>query len=413
MLKNTKQASKTATAAMCLILLTIMSKTAFSEDSAFLDALGRLENHPAIKTVHARAKSESMRLESISALKDPVLKTAAKNYTLHDSQLGTSQMTGIEIGISQKIPLTMRKRKQAEAAAKLDLVASYTRESDVRKLRLKSWQLAADWEASKQKIALYKESLSWLESKLKVTESLYANGQASQQAVYEIKISAAKNEAAITSENFNRTKLEQSLSYLFGKKFSLENTTIPWGIIQKERRQLAEHPEEQALIAHKNALALAREAKRSEKIPDLTLGAGYTFRPDAEEDFISLSVAIDLPVFGRRTADYGAALSAAESSRSAYDNFKIKRDSEIQRTKLELERLSSELDILTSKSIRFASSSRDIVSKSYSLGNATYVELLSSELSLVELKLKEIELRTLEKVNFAQLSYLMGDTLWQ
>ena len=75
--------------------------------------------------------------------------------------------------------------------------------------------------------------------------------------------------------------------------------------------------------------------------------------------------------------------------------------------------MTNELDILSKKTKGFAVNSRDITSRSYRLGKASYIELLNSELQLQKILLKENKLVSqLDKIKVER-NYLKGAALYE
>ena len=77
----------------------------------------------------------------------------------------------------------------------------------------------------------------------------------------------------------------------------------------------------------------------------------------------------------------------------------------------EIKKLLGELNILKERTIKFARNSREITSKSYGLGNSTYVELLQSELKLQKILMHKVMLEAKRDIKRATLKYVKGEPL--
>ena len=77
----------------------------------------------------------------------------------------------------------------------------------------------------------------------------------------------------------------------------------------------------------------------------------------------------------------------------------------------QVKKFKSELQILNEQSIKYAENSRTITSKSYGLGDATYIELLQSEIKLQSLKLKSNLLTSKYRKTKVELKLLRGEKL--
>ena len=71
------------------------------------------------------------------------------------------------------------------------------------------------------------------------------------------------------------------------------------------------------------------------------------------------------------------------------------------------------MKILSENTIKFADNSRKITSKSYSLGNASYVELLQSELKLQKLLIRRSLVASKLNKYKINLKYLVGEKLYE
>ena len=136
-------------------------------------------------------------------------------------------------------------------------------------------------------------------------------------------------------------------------------------------------------------------------VPDLTVGVAYTKRSniDNKGDFVGASVSFPLPFSGKKYAYNSNAVFQKTVKERAFRNYKLKKRSKLKEIAFKKERYLKELDILKNKTLNFAKSARDITSRSYRLGNTSYVELLNAEINLQNYLLKKTELEsTLDKL---------------
>ena len=73
-----------------------------------------------------------------------------------------------------------------------------------------------------------------------------------------------------------------------------------------------------------------------------------------------------------------------------YKNYQRSKSRDVSILEREIQKIKSELSILVNKTIKFASNSRAITSKSYALGNSSYVELLQSEFKLQRILMQKV-----------------------
>ena len=76
-----------------------------------------------------------------------------------------------------------------------------------------------------------------------------------------------------------------------------------------------------------------------------------------------------------------------------------------------INKLKEEIKILQSKTLQFARSLRKITSKSYGLGNSTYIELLDAEIKLLNILLRENKLNANLKTVHLERKFIAGGKL--
>ena len=76
-----------------------------------------------------------------------------------------------------------------------------------------------------------------------------------------------------------------------------------------------------------------------------------------------------------------------------------------------IEKLNEEIRILRTKTLQFAQSLRKITSRSYGLGNSTYIELLDAEIKLLTILLRENKLNASLKNFRLERKFIAGGKL--
>ena len=94
-----------------------------------------------------------------------------------------------------------------------------------------------------------------------------------------------------------------------------------------------------------------------------------------------------------------------------YENYKKKKLRDVSVLTKDLKKTVSELNILKTKTLKYAQNSRKITSKSYGLGNSTYVELLQSELKLQKILMQKVMLEAKRDIKKVTLKYVKGESL--
>ena len=400
---------------MKLLILPIIFWANIAEARSFSKALRSLEEHDQVASLHEKSTQLEQKAKVQGSWGDPVLKTGFKNFPKESLDFDQTPMTGIEIGVSQSIPINS-KRGVAEAAGKaMAETAGWETKDLLEKLRLQVWNLAIHWEARQREIAVLQSSLDWLSKKIEISKSLYANGDSSQQAILEIQIRQSSVRSKLERKRFEQKKLKQRLAYFLGEEFKLSSHSIDWALLEPNGSATESvHAGEKSLATKLKAKTLDSQSKRLDRVPDLNVGLGYTFRSDLDSngDFVSLTLAMPIPISDGRHAEYAASESSESALRHAYRDYQKNRTSMLAETKIELLRINTELKIIDEQTLRFAEAARKISSTSYGLGNSSYIELLAAELSLQEVQLERIKLWSELWSTKAQLKYLQGERLW-
>ena len=120
-----------------------------------------------------------------------------------------------------------------------------------------------------------------------------------------------------------------------------------------------------------------------------------------------------LPFSSRRSARLKQALAQKRVATSTLEHYRQRKESLKQSLQHQIEKVEAELDIVGQKSIPFARSARAITAKSYTLGDATYRELLQSEITLQNLLLLSIRLRSKRDLAQVNYKYTVGERLYE
>jgi outer membrane protein TolC len=259
-------------------------------------------------------------------------------------------------------------------------------------------------------LRIYKENYSWVSKILKVTKKLYSNGSTSQQAMLEIQVRKSELNSSVKSAEFDIESVNERMSYLVGDS-QTDIKNIPWQILEKVTKTI-DHREESMKFILDSTQASYKSSSRN-LIPDVTLSFGYTKRSDIDDngDFVSASIAIPIPISSKKYAKQKVALIQSIRADINLANYRKNKMSMERSLKSKSRKFESELSILKGQSIKYAESSRAITSKSYGLGEASYIELLQSEIKLQALRLKSNMLTSVYRKTRVELKLLRGEYL--
>lgn len=393
-----------------LILSTWQTAFAYS----FSDAVKRIETHDAVESVSQKAHALSEEGAQKGSWGDPMFKLAAKNFPKDSLEDDKTPMTGIEVGVSQKIALTTKYGNIQDAFESMGKAKQLDSEDIKRKLLKSFWSVLVDQRRLSEEIQIFKENLAWVVKILKVSKKLYTNGKISQQALLDIQIRKSELEAGLSNKEYELKESSEKLSYLLGLEGKLDIATIPWSIPSSRVIEKIDI-KELSLKSKLKAKDYLLTAKKQAYVPDVTVSLGYTKRSniDNKGDFVSAALSFPLPFSGNKYAGHSGAIYEKVSAEKSLRNYQRKKESQDRLLSHSISKVERELVILNEKTIKFAENSRKITSKSYGLGRSSYVELLQSELKLQNLLLKRSRLKAKLVKKQIDKKYLIGEKLYE
>lgn len=395
-----------------LIIITSMI-TSHASALTFQDAIEIISKHESVQSLIEKRNMTLQIGENRSSWNDPLLKVSAKNFPIESFSYDQTPMTGIEFGVSQQIPLTAKYKKIREAYLQFSESVEYQAKDLQRQLTKNMWEILIENKNIKEEIGIIDENIHWITNIVQVSERLYANGTISQQALLDLKIRQSELEALLNNKKIEAKQQIDILEYLLGvETASIQMESIPWHILE----QVDENPldtKERFYELERDAKKLSWDASKRDKIPDINVGLSYTLRSDIDQngDFVSAMIGLPLSLYGKKSSAIKQALYDKNIAELNLLDYKKHKDSELRQQKHEMEKISFELSVLNERTIEFAKNSREITSKSYSLGKSTYIELLQSELKLQELLLQRSVLEANLRDTKVAYKFLRGEKL--
>tara|TARA_R110002072_G_scaffold64203_2_gene159167 strand:+ start:4990 stop:6219 length:1230 start_codon:yes stop_codon:yes gene_type:complete len=392
-----------------VVLLLIVSLDASA--ITFNEAIKTLQSHESIESVTFKSKALSEEAELKGSWGDPKFKIAAKNFPKSSLEKDQTPMTGIEFGISQKIALTTKYGNIEDAFKSLSIAYQFDANDKKEALTKGLWEILIIKRKVSEELSILNENKTWISKILKVSKRLYSTGKTSQQALLDIQIRKSEIESEINNKKYELAQIDDRLKYLIGNT-SVDADSVPWSSLKSESKKIKDN-KELSLREKLKAKSLSLSASKLNYVPDLTVSFGYTKRSniDGNGDFVGAAVSFPLPFSGEKYSKHGKAVQEKYMAVKNYENYKRLKRRDISVLKKEIKKLLGELNILKERTIKFAHNSREITSKSYGLGNSTYVELLQSELKLQKILMHKVMLEAKRDIKRATLKYVKGEPL--
>jgi hypothetical protein len=379
---------------------------------SFTDAINEISKHESVGALNSKSKSTNEQSDMKSSWGDPVFKIAAKNYPIDTLKNDQTPMTGLEFGLSQKLPLTTKYGNIENSFKSLSKSFDYDAKDQLELLKKSFWEILIVRRQYKEELSILNENISWIDKILKVSKKLYSNGKISQQALLDIQIRRSEIESLINNKSYELSKIDDRLSYILKSTSSVDSKTIPWSVLEQESTESKDN-RELSLKKKLESKDFGLSASKLSYIPDVTFSLGYTKRSniDGNGDFIGATIAFPLPFSGEKYSGEDKAVHDKYEAKKNLDNYRRSKQRDTQILRKEISKLNKDLSILNSKTIKFAKNSRLITSKSYGIGNSSYLQLLQSELKLQEILLRKTNLKSKRDIQKVTLKYLLGESL--
>lgn len=378
-----------------------------------LDLFANIESHPSVQALQQEALSLANEGESSSRWDEPRMTVVAKQRGVPIGGSISDPLRFLDVSIAQNIPLSNRLDAKGDSARKMSQSLLSLANQAKRELAQLAWYRLIEREALNRELSVLRLNLSWLEKRISFTSAQFQTGQASQQALLELKVLESELERRLASIPLRIAPLESDIRYVL----ELDDDTeipdfVPW------RPRSSPPTKTPAILAAEYRETSARAALLSaeaSRIPDITLQLGYSaaMQDERNADMLSLGLSLPLPVQGRRSQFAESKADILASSSQSLENIIKQTESRKIETEEEIRRLESELRTLESETLEFARSARKIAERSYSLGQSSYVELLNAEGTLRRIELEQIDLwQKLEKKRIEHL-FWKGAPLWK
>ena len=395
------------------LILFIVADMAFG--LSFNEAISRIENHEQVKSLSMQSQSLDERAKAAASWGDPMVKLAAKNFPKDSFKDDQTPMTGIELSISQKIPLTNKRSHLENSSTQAGKAMYWESIQTKKKLYRLLWNHAITLRKLKEQKTIIEENLQWIAKIIAVSKNLYANGKVSQQAILDLQIRKSELRSSLVEINFAIESENNNLMYLVGDIPSpLDLSSVPWMFLKFDtQKSNSQDTRELSLSSSLEAKTSMLMAKDSSLIPDLTIGVGYTKRSniDGNGDFVSLMAQMPIPISDQRSSEYEQAAYEKMATEQKLLDYRKMKKTNLATLEIQNKRLDSEIYILQTESISFARNARKITAKAYQLGTASYVALLQSELKLQNLLLKNTNLVASRSLNTLEYKFLLGEKL--
>jgi len=275
-----------------------------------------MRNSPEIRAASNERLASQHRVSPAGALDDPMLEAGVLNAPWSGFRLNREDMTMKMLGLSQKFPFPgKRDLRQGVAEKDAESVAHAYQETVnrvVRDVKTAYFDLAFATESAR----LVEKNRQVLEQFLKISESRYSVGQGAQADVLKAQTQLSKMTEELIKLARERSVIEAELTRALGRRpgfgapvpEALRLREVPLKLEDLQETALKERPQILGLRSLIDRSGKALELARKDYYPDLDVKFAYGQRDKtregmSREDLVSLTVAINLPVWRESKQD--------------------------------------------------------------------------------------------------------------
>lgn len=408
------------------LLAAIIASTQATEIPV-LDSLIQVarNQNPTIEAARQKLSAQEYRESYAGWLPDPQLSVGWLNLPRSSLALDETPMSGVQIGLMQKIPWPGKLSARSELAQlrtqsrNWDIAVASDRVTSLVETSYYdySWSvLAAD---------IYDHNLRLVETIIEVVQTRYANGQSSAQDVLRAQTAKARLENKLLQLEQHRQAALARLAWLTNDPaaaeaeltvalpdvadFSDESMSTPAGFLNPTLAKAAVG----SSIAERQ-LSLAK----ADYWPDLSVGLDYRFRKDIPmdavrgEDFLTFKVGLSVPLWffkkqSGQTAAAGSSLLAAKAEEKSLQNLVTQQ---VTDTRLALESVVERVRQYDRSILPQAKAALEAARIAYEVGKVDFNGYLATVLDIIDIELERLQLVRQYHHNSARMRQLTTGT---
>lgn len=266
-------------------------------------------NNPEIKASEERWRMTVERARQAGALEDPMMMLRVQNALIRDPlDFRRDEMTAKVIGISQKLPFFGKRdlmREEAGFEAEAERWVVEERRLELRRMIKETWYQMYLVDRSLETVV---GTIRVLDDMIRLAESMYGVGKASQQEVFQAQLERSKMEEMRIGLEQKRKSLNATLNALTFRpqenilppirKISLPALSL--AAAELERLALSHRPALKTLQARIDKSAAGEKLAARESYPDFTVSLEYMQRDKVMDmggdDMYGAQLSFNLPI---------------------------------------------------------------------------------------------------------------------
>ena len=295
-------------------LMFLMALPAAGQDAADPQLAALLadaaERNPDVQAARREIAAARSRIAPAGALDDPMLEVGLLNVPAESLSLRREDMTMKMIGFSQRLPYPGKRALRRELAEREAQAAENNLQELVNRVRRDVKVAYFDLGLTDESLRLAQRNRQVLEQFLSIAEARYGVGQSTQADVLKAQTQVSKMLEELIKLGRERPMLEAELNRAAGRAAAPQAVSpaparareASLRLDELRARALANRPQLLAQQRMMDRSTKALELARKNYYPDFDVRLSYGQRDNTQnmrrEDLISLTVAINLPIWG-------------------------------------------------------------------------------------------------------------------
>ena len=378
-----------------------------------------IANEPGSAALLARANALEEQAVAAAQLPDPVMRIGLANFPINGGGFSTEGMTQAQLGVRQVFPRARSPMaNQFEGQAEAFTFDADARQRDVLAAVRHAW--LETYYAQRAEVLLT-EKRPFFVDLVAITESLYSVGRKSQHDVLRAELELSRLDDRLLEIRQVREESRGMLSRWLGDDaYRPIAMTLPaWRelpSLEQLRAGLASHPALAAADASVGARQAAVRVAEERKKPGWALDVGYGYRegflPSGEprSDFVSVSVTVDLPLFGddRQDRRLAAALSERRAAIDSQAELMARLGSELDTEYARWRDLSRRLELYETRILDQSQSQSQAALRAYQSDAGDFADLMRAYIDELNSRLEHLRLQVDRAQRYAVLANLGG-----
>ena len=374
---------------------------------------------PGLDALLARADAMQERAVAAGQLPDPMLRVGIANFPINSGGFSTEGMTQAQLAVRQAFP----RAREFSAAEKRAAGEAFDHGADARRREVltavrKAW---LDVYLSQKALELVTESRPFFVDLVTIARSLYGVGRKSQHDVLRAELELSRLDDRLIQIGRMRSEAQAALSrWIAANAYRPPAMKFPeWKTPpgpEDMRAALATHPllaaAEAGVTASRAAVRIAEENKKPDWAVDLGYGYREGFQPngDPRSDFVSLSVTVDLPMFGKNRQDrkLAAALGERRAATNSQAALRARLGSELEAEYARWNDLTRRLALYEKQILAQSKGQAQAALLAYQSDAGDFADVMRASIDDLDTRLEHIRLQVKRAQSYAVLANLGG-----